>query len=168
MVKETLIYSEGVIASEAKQSSVSAKSKASGSPCPATSSGLAAKGAPRDDGIVKRFLKFVAAGGLLLVSSPALAAPDTAGSVTTVLLSLGLILGGFVAVAWFARRYLPGMGAQGAVKVVGTTAVGARERVVVIEVDNTWLLLGVGGGNVRLLHTLPRPADPGKSMAERA
>ncbi len=77
----------------------------------------------------------------------------------TVLLSLGLILGGFVAVAWFARRYLPGMGAQGAVKVVGTTAVGARERVVVVEVDNTWLLLGVGGGNVRLLHTLPRPAD---------
>ena len=109
-------------------------------------------------------LKFVAAGGLLLVSFPALAAPDTTGSVLTVLLSLGLILGGFVAVAWFARRYLPGMGTQGAVKVVGTTAVGARERVVVVEVDETWLLLGVGGGNVRLLHTLPKP----ESTQERA
>jgi flagellar protein FliO/FliZ len=113
-------------------------------------------------------LKFVAAGALLLIPSPALAAPDTAGSMLTVLLSLGLILGGFVAVAWLARHYLPGMGAQGAVKVVGTTAVGARERVVVVEVDNTWLLLGVGGGNVRLLHTLPRPADSNKPMAERA
>ncbi|MDP2111094.1 MAG: flagellar biosynthetic protein FliO [Thiobacillus sp.] len=113
-------------------------------------------------------LKFVAAGALLLIPSWALAAPDTAGSMLTVLLSLGLILGGFVAVAWLARRYLPGMGAQGAVKVVGTTAVGARERVVVVEVDNTWLLLGVGGGNVRLLHTLPRPADSNKSLAERA
>lgn len=112
-------------------------------------------------------LKFVAAGALLLIPSRALAAPDTAGSLLTVLLSLGLILGGFVAVAWLARRYLPGMGAQGAVKVVGTTAVGARERVVVVEVDNTWLLLGVGGGNVRLLHTLPRPADS-NSPAERA
>lgn len=112
-------------------------------------------------------LKFVVAGALLLISSRALAAPDTAGSLLTVLLSLGLILGGFVAVAWLARRYLPGMGAQGAVKVVGTTAVGARERVVVVEVDNTWLLLGVGGGNVRLLHTLPRPADS-NSPAERA
>jgi len=101
--------------------------------------------------------KWVAAGGLLLISFPALAAPDTAGSVMTVLLSLGLILAGFVALAWFARRYLPGMGSQGAVKVVGTTAVGARERVVVVEVDDTWLLLGVGGGNVRLLHTLPKP-----------
>ena len=101
--------------------------------------------------------RFVAAATLLLVPSWALAATDTAGSLITVLLSLVLILGGFVAVAWFARRYLPGMGAQGAVKVVGTTAVGARERVVTIEVGDTWLLLGVGGGNVRLLHTLPKP-----------
>lgn len=102
-------------------------------------------------------VNFVAAGVLLLVPLPALAASDTAGSMLTVLLSLGLILGGFVAVAWFARRYLPGMGAQGVVKVVGTTPVGTRERVVVVEVDGTWLLLGVGGGNVRLLHTQPKP-----------
>jgi flagellar protein FliO/FliZ len=111
--------------------------------------------------------RLVAAAALLLISSPALAASDTAGNVMTVLLSLALILGGFVALAWLARRYLPGMGAQGAVKVVGTTAVGTRERVVVVEVDDTWLLLGVGGGNVRLLHTLPRPADAGKSRADR-
>jgi flagellar protein FliO/FliZ len=80
----------------------------------------------------------------------------------TVALSLVLILGGFVALAWFARRYLPGGGAQGVVKVVGTTPVGVRERVVVVEVADTWLLLGVGSGNVRLLHSLPRP------QAERA
>src|SRR5512143_3208082 len=101
--------------------------------------------------------RFVAAGALLLVPSRAFAAPATATSMLTVLLSLALILGGFVALAWFARRYLPGMGAHGAVKVVATTPVGTRERVVVVEVDNTWLLLGVGGGNVRLLHTLPKP-----------
>ena len=35
-------------------------------------------------------------------------------------------------------------------------------------VDSTWLLLGVGGGNVRLLHTLPKPSDSGPSPAERA
>ncbi len=104
---------------------------------------------------------------LLLIPSWASAAPDATTSMATVLLSLVLILGGFVAVAWFARRYLPGMGAQGAVKVVGTTAVGTRERVVVVEVDGTWLLLGVGGGNVRLLHTLPKPADNNTHPAER-
>ncbi len=104
-------------------------------------------------------LKIVSATALLLAPTWALAASGTASSMLTVLLSLVLILGGFIAVAWFARRYLPGMGAQGAVKVVGTTAVGTRERVVVVEVDGTWLLLGVGGGNVRLLHTQPKPAD---------
>ncbi|MFO7543126.1 MAG: flagellar biosynthetic protein FliO [Thiobacillus sp.] len=103
--------------------------------------------------------RWMIAGIMLLTPSWAFAAPDTASSLLTVLLSLGLILGGFVTVAWFARRYLPGMGAQGVVKVVGTTAVGTRERVVVVEVDDTWLMLGVGGGNVRLLHTLPKPAN---------
>lgn len=103
--------------------------------------------------------RLIAAAMVLLTPSWAWAAPDTSTSLITVLLSLILILGGFVAVAWFTRRYLPGMGAQGAVKVVGTTAVGTRERVVVVEVDGTWLLLGVGSGNVRLLHTLPKPAD---------
>jgi flagellar protein FliO/FliZ len=103
--------------------------------------------------------KLRAAGAWLLLPGTACAATDTAASMLTVGVSLVLILGGFIAVAWFARRYLPGMGAQGAVKVVGTTAVGTRERVVVVEVDRTWLLLGVGGGNVRLLHTLPKPDD---------
>lgn len=105
---------------------------------------------------------------LLLAALPAHAATDATGSVFTVLSSLALILGGFVAVAWFVRRYLPGLGGQGNVKVVGSAAVGARERVVIVEVDDTWLLLGVGGGNVRLLHTLPKPARaPGATESAR-
>jgi flagellar protein FliO/FliZ len=28
-----------------------------------------------------------------------------------------------------------------------------------VEVGETWLLLGVGGGQVNTLHTLPRPAN---------
>lgn len=108
--------------------------------------------------------RFWGAGGLLLAPSWALAATSPAAGMATVLLSLVLILGGFVAVAWLVRRYLPGAGAQGVVKVVGTTAVGARERVVVVEVDDTWLLLGVGGGNVRLLHTRPKPDGGAERM----
>lgn len=96
---------------------------------------------------------------LLLAPTPAwAAAQDAAGSMLSVLASLALILGGFVAVAWLARRYLPGMGSQGALKIIGTASVGPRERVVVVEVDDTWLTLGVGGGNVRLLDTRPKPA----------
>lgn len=97
--------------------------------------------------------------GVLVLPAPAFAATDAVGSTLTVLLALALILGGFIALAWLARRYLPGMAAQGVVKLVGSTAVGARERVVVVEVADTWVVLGVGGGNVRLLHSLPKPAN---------
>lgn len=61
---------------------------------------------------------------------------------------------------WFLRRFSPGQtGAHGAVKVVGGVMLGPRERLVVVEVADTWLLLGVGAGQVRALHTLPRPAE---------
>jgi flagellar protein FliO/FliZ len=99
---------------------------------------------------------------LLLGAHPALAhaAQNESGSMVTLFLSLLLILSGFVLIAWLARRYLPGAGSRGVVKVVGATLVGARERVVVIEVNNTWLLLGVGGGQVRLLDKMPKPVEP--------
>lgn len=85
------------------------------------------------------------------------AAQNDTANMLTVLLSLVLILGGFIGVAWLVRRYLPGVGKQGVVKVVGATMVGPRERVVVVEVDDTWLLLGVGAGQVRLLDKRAKP-----------
>jgi flagellar protein FliO/FliZ len=84
---------------------------------------------------------------------------DSAG-MTTVFLSLFLILAGFIAVALLLRRYLPGAGRQGVVRLVGSTMIGARERVVVVEIDDTWLVLGVGAGQVSLLDKRPRAAQP--------
>lgn len=85
------------------------------------------------------------------------AAPNDATNMLTVVLSLALVLGGFVGVAWLLKRYLPGVGKQGVVKVISATMVGPRERVVVVEIDDTWLLLGVGAGQVRLLDKRARP-----------
>ncbi len=74
---------------------------------------------------------------------------QTAGGL---LLILALILGG----AWLFKRYgnLP-MGGKGVIKVLGGASVGSRERVVLIEVENARLLLGVAPGQVRTLHRLP-------------
>ena len=79
-----------------------------------------------------------------------------------VVVSLFLILGGFVLVAWLVRRWMPRGAQAGLVKVVGAISVGPRERVVVVEVDNTWLVLGVGGGQVRSLHTMNKPQGGGQ------
>ncbi len=95
--------------------------------------------------------------GFLLAASPSAWAAGNAAGVAGMLLSLVLILGLFVLAAWLLKRYLPQVGKAGPVKVVGATMVGPRERVVVVEVEDTWLVLGVGGGQVRTLHTLPKP-----------
>ena len=101
---------------------------------------------------------------LLLLPNVAGAA-DTASPVSGyigVVVSLFLILGGFVLVAWLVRRWMPHGAQAGLVKVVGAISVGPRERVVVVEVDNTWLVLGVGGGQVRSLHTMNKPQGGGQ------
>ena len=101
-----------------------------------------------------------------LLASPAWAAASpapppslsTGGALLQGLVGLLLVLAVLMAFFWFMRRFSPGQtGAQGVVKVVGGVMLGTREKLVVVEVGDTWLLLGVGGGQVNTLHTLPRP-----------
>ncbi|TFH85388.1 flagellar biosynthetic protein FliO [Billgrantia azerbaijanica] len=47
-------------------------------------------------------------------------------------------------------------------RVVTSAALGSRERLVVVEVEGTWLVLGVGGGQVNKLHELPAPPNQAK------
>lgn len=89
--------------------------------------------------------------------TPAALAESGAGAMAGMALSLLLILSLFVLAAWLSKRYLPQIGKTGPVKIIGSTMLGAREKVVVVEVQETWLVLGVGGGQVRTLHTLPKP-----------
>ena len=79
------------------------------------------------------------------------------GGYLQMVLGLALVLGLVVAMAWFMKRLsaLPGTGA-GLIRVIGAAAVGQRERVVLVEVGETWLLLGVAPGQVRRLHTMAK------------
>lgn len=91
---------------------------------------------------------------------PAASPAADAGSLGGLVFSLLLIVGLILALGWFARR-MPGFGGGAASKtglrLVASLPVGARERVVVVEVGSTQLLLGVGAGGVRTLHTLDEP-----------
>jgi flagellar protein FliO/FliZ len=85
------------------------------------------------------------------VSVSPMGADSLLSTVGGLLLVLAIIVGG----AWLFKRYgqLP-MGGKGMVRVVGGASVGTRERVVVVEVENQRLLLGVAPGQVRTLHVL--------------
>lgn len=92
-----------------------------------------------------------------------LTSPISAGGMFQVLFGLLLVLAAVAATAWLLRRFSQGRNVMGgAVRVVGGVALGPRERLVLVEVGETWLLLGVAPGQVNALHTMPRPEDAGK------
>jgi flagellar protein FliO/FliZ len=80
----------------------------------------------------------------------------SAGSMLQFALGLAMVLGLIVAAGWFAKRFSIGPAASGLVKVVAGAAVGQRERVVVVEVGDVWMVVGVAPGRVNALHTMPR------------
>lgn len=79
-----------------------------------------------------------------------------AGAVLQTLVGLAVVIGLVFGCAWLARRcgFQPAR-RGGALKVVASVAVGGKESATVVEIGDTWLVLGVAPGNVRLLHTLP-------------
>ena len=79
-----------------------------------------------------------------------------AGSMLQFGLGLAIVLGLIVAAGWFMKRFSIGPSAGGTVKVIAGAAVGQRERVVVVEIGDNWLVLGVAPGRVNALHTMPR------------
>jgi flagellar protein FliO/FliZ len=90
---------------------------------------------------------------------PAVSGVSTFGALFQGLLGLAIVLAALAGFFWFLRRFSPGQaGAQGVAKVIGGVMLGPRERLVVVEVGDTWLLLGVGGGQVTSLHQMPKAA----------
>ena len=84
-------------------------------------------------------------------------APDFGGSVLQLILGLGLVLAMVVGALWLLKQLTQRRGtASSMLKVVAGTAVGPRERVVIVEVGTTWLVLGVAPGRVSALAEVPR------------
>lgn len=84
----------------------------------------------------------------------------SSGSIVQIIFSLLLVLAAIVLVAWLLKRMnVAQQGAGNLLKVVGGVAIGQRERVVLLEVKDTWLVIGVGPGQIRTLHTLQKPLD---------
>jgi flagellar protein FliO/FliZ len=90
-----------------------------------------------------------------------------AGGVVQIIISLLLVLAAIVAVAWLLKRTnLTRQGTGNLLRILGGVSVGQRERVVLIEVLDSWLVVGVGPGQIRTLHVLEKPLDPLQSGVE--
>jgi flagellar protein FliO/FliZ len=91
-------------------------------------------------------------------SSPATAPSSSLMSIAQVSLALAFVIGLIVFSAWLVRRLslLPMSNGQ-TLRVVSGVMVGSKERVVVVEVEGNWLVLGVTPSAVNLLHTMDAP-----------
>jgi len=90
--------------------------------------------------------------------SPALDARSIVQTFAALILLLVLFFAGALAL----KRSNGGraFGGNAVMRVLGGIALGTRERVVLLEVGETWLIVGVTPGQMRTLHTMPRGEVP--------
>ncbi len=104
-------------------------------------------------------------------ATPAVAttAPSSAGSLLQVVFGLLVVLGLLAGALWFLKRMGGGRFAPGSVvKIVGGVSVGNRERVMVVEVADQWIVIGVAPGQVSTLASMPRQEQPAAQAAPGA
>ena len=92
----------------------------------------------------------------------------TAGSLLQTIFALIIVLGLLAGVAWFMKRFgpKPGGGVAG-LKIVGALNLGGRERILVVEVGDKWVVVGASPGRINTLATLERQElAPGQSALD--
>jgi flagellar protein FliO/FliZ len=93
----------------------------------------------------------------------AAAQPTTSavGDLFQVLLGLAVVLGLMMAAAWALKRFgVKRMAGGAAIKVIGGVSLGGRERILVVEAADLWIVVGVAPGRVNTLATMPRQETP--------
>ncbi len=126
--------------------------------------------------ISRRTRKLFLSAAALACSSLATAAESTAASspvqdplaMTSLWqLTLGMIavLGLIMGLAWLLKRTGRFQAtAGGGLRVLGGLSMGARERVVLLQVGDTQLLVGVAPGRVQTLHVLEQALETGRTV----
>ena len=90
--------------------------------------------------------------------APATMAPaSSAGSLLQTIFALMFVLALLIGLAWFMKRYGPKvMGGNNKMRVVSSLNLGGRERIVLVEVADQWIVVGASPGRINALATMPR------------
>ncbi len=93
----------------------------------------------------------------LLATAPAQAAeavPSLSGSIGQLVIGFGIVIALLLASLWLIKRLSAPRGLASGMKVLGAVPVGSRERVVLVEIADKVLVLGVTPASMNTLHTL--------------
>jgi flagellar protein FliO/FliZ len=79
------------------------------------------------------------------------------GSLLQTLFALVAVLAVLAGLAWFLKRYGPKVsGGTASLRIVSSLSLGGRERLIVVEVGDQWIVVGASPGRVNALATMPR------------
>lgn len=109
------------------------------------------------------------------VPTPELAKPvsmletgQMSGQLLQLLLGLLLVIGLIFVLAWLVRRVqqsLPVSSSQQAISLLASQSLGPRDRLLLVQVGNEQILLGLTPGNIVPLHVLQEPVVITKAQA---
>ena len=86
-----------------------------------------------------------------------MAPTSSAGSLLQTIFALVFVLALLIGLAWFMKRYGPKtLGGNSKMRVVSSLNLGGRERIVLVEVADQWIVVGASPGRINALATLPR------------
>ena len=112
-------------------------------------------------------LSVLAAEPLVAGAAAPVAGASVGGQLTQLVLGLLLVLGLIFALAWLLRRVQQTGPRQGQViELISSRALGARDRLVLVQVGNEQILLGLTPGRITPLHVLKEPVQvPGTAQS---
>ena len=125
----------------------------------------------------RRYSLTTITGALLAIAAPGALSAAEIDSGTTVVgpneiintaLSLLLFVGAIMGLAWLLNKLQGGRSHNGGlINVVASHALGAKERLVVVDVGGRQIVVGVTASQISTLHVLDEPLDVGVSSVER-
>ncbi|MQU55822.1 flagellar biosynthetic protein FliO [Pseudomonas sp. FSL R10-1339] len=113
-------------------------------------------------------LSVLAAEPVVATAAAPVAGASVGGQLTQLVLGLLLVLGLIFALAWLLRRVQqagPRQGQGQVIELISSRALGARDRLVLVQVGNEQILLGLTPGRITPLHVLKEPVQvPGSAQ----
>jgi flagellar protein FliO/FliZ len=93
--------------------------------------------------------------------APLQSAPGASGGkLVQTIAALALVLGLLAGVAWLMKRFSPQRPPGSAnLRIVGALNLGGRERIMVVEVGDQWIVVGASPGRMNALATMPKQPD---------
>lgn len=98
-----------------------------------------------------------------LLATPAYAAEPVSGmtdGLVQMVLGLTVVVGLLLGSLWLIKRLSTPGGAARGMKILGALPVGPRERIVLVEIADKVLVLGITAAGINALHTLERSQLP--------